>query len=288
MSLQAKAPHVPATGTPLNRITCSTLNVPDLPPEIIDRIIDHLWDQISDLYQCALVCKAWLPCARYHAFSTILLNRRRQCERFERLLIFNPNICLLVKELGFSLMGPPFLPDWLPTISETLPHLSRLHILGGGVFSSASFRGLPLLRVLNIAHIRFRQFNDFITTIHNLPALQELCIHSVELGINLIAQLPFSIDTILQPPMLRRLEFIQTRVDPDLCLGWLIKDKMVHSVERLVIRPLHRSYLPLLDQLLRLIGPNLKHLGITITGQREERGYDGTFSFLKPREWCAC
>jgi hypothetical protein len=34
--------------------------MPLLPPELIDNILDYLYDSPSDLRTCALVCKAWV------------------------------------------------------------------------------------------------------------------------------------------------------------------------------------------------------------------------------------
>ncbi|KAK7690551.1 hypothetical protein QCA50_005649 [Cerrena zonata] len=44
-----------------------------LPPETVDRIIDHLFDDKPSLAACSLVCKQWEPAARFHLFHTITI-----------------------------------------------------------------------------------------------------------------------------------------------------------------------------------------------------------------------
>ncbi len=44
---------------------------PRLPPELTDRVIDHLHDDPTSLAACSLVCSAWLPAARFHHFREV-------------------------------------------------------------------------------------------------------------------------------------------------------------------------------------------------------------------------
>ncbi|KAG6836722.1 hypothetical protein H0H93_004566 [Arthromyces matolae] len=41
--------------------------------EIIDNILDYLWNHGPTLSSCSIVCKAWLPCCRYHLFGDVNL-----------------------------------------------------------------------------------------------------------------------------------------------------------------------------------------------------------------------
>jgi len=51
-----------------------TLMPPALPSEVIDNVQDFLQDDISSLCAASLVCHSFLPCARYHVFSSLSLN----------------------------------------------------------------------------------------------------------------------------------------------------------------------------------------------------------------------
>lgn len=45
----------------------------EVPLEMWDNIIDHLWDDLPALAACTLVCHAWRPSARRHLFHTVFL-----------------------------------------------------------------------------------------------------------------------------------------------------------------------------------------------------------------------
>ncbi|EJF64777.1 hypothetical protein DICSQDRAFT_52376, partial [Dichomitus squalens LYAD-421 SS1] len=43
-----------------------------LPGELVDRIIDHLYNDASSLKATSLVCKTWLPRSRFHLFQGVV------------------------------------------------------------------------------------------------------------------------------------------------------------------------------------------------------------------------
>ncbi|KAJ7592166.1 hypothetical protein C8J56DRAFT_932682 [Mycena floridula] len=45
-------------------------DLPQLPLEMVETVIDHLHKDVKSLKSCSLVCKAWLKPSRYHIFST--------------------------------------------------------------------------------------------------------------------------------------------------------------------------------------------------------------------------
>lgn len=49
--------------------------LPDLPPELSDRILDHLYDDKPTLSLCSLVCRAWRDTAHFHLFRDVVLER---------------------------------------------------------------------------------------------------------------------------------------------------------------------------------------------------------------------
>ncbi|OCH84584.1 hypothetical protein OBBRIDRAFT_741339, partial [Obba rivulosa] len=49
-------------------------NIPTLPPELTDHIIDFLHDDRQALQACALVSRAWLPSAQLHLFYDIQID----------------------------------------------------------------------------------------------------------------------------------------------------------------------------------------------------------------------
>ncbi|KAI0079082.1 hypothetical protein K474DRAFT_1705917 [Panus rudis PR-1116 ss-1] len=65
-----------STPTPTNR----------LPPELTDRIIDHLHDDQVALGKAALASREWLPAIRYHRFRQVVLEGRDRVRAFWRLM----------------------------------------------------------------------------------------------------------------------------------------------------------------------------------------------------------
>lgn len=51
-----------------------SVDLPPLPQELIDNIIDHLHNDNISLLNCALVCRAWLSTSRLHLFAKIHLH----------------------------------------------------------------------------------------------------------------------------------------------------------------------------------------------------------------------
>lgn len=71
---------------------------PDLPLELSDNIIDHLWDDSDSLATCTLVCRAWLPSARTHLFDTVKLVPRKWDDYAEEMQALH-RICPFVRTL---------------------------------------------------------------------------------------------------------------------------------------------------------------------------------------------
>ena len=52
----------------------SAMSIPSLPPELLDRIIDLLYDSHTTLRDCCLVAKSWVPRTRSHLFDKVILS----------------------------------------------------------------------------------------------------------------------------------------------------------------------------------------------------------------------
>jgi hypothetical protein len=140
-----------------------------LPPEIVDHIIDHLHDSPPDLRVCACVCKGWLESARFHLFYSISIVPRNQsypsCHRLYEALQHSPRIAFHVRQLTFStneggmgLLMTEF-SDW-PTLKRVLPLLLQ------------SFTRLSRLKLVDIT---WASLTPIIRkTIRNLLALPSL------------------------------------------------------------------------------------------------------------------
>ncbi|KZT72397.1 hypothetical protein DAEQUDRAFT_34079 [Daedalea quercina L-15889] len=62
------------------------LDLPTIPPELHEEIIDFVWNDQSTLGVCSLVSRAWLPTARSHKFHTVHLYSQPRRNQFDELL----------------------------------------------------------------------------------------------------------------------------------------------------------------------------------------------------------
>ncbi|KAI0935124.1 hypothetical protein AcV7_004018 [Taiwanofungus camphoratus] len=67
---------LPSIALDSTSLTDNANMVPYLPPEVTDYIINFLWYDFRTLYNCALVCHAWLPCSRFHLRSPLIIHNR--------------------------------------------------------------------------------------------------------------------------------------------------------------------------------------------------------------------
>ncbi|KAH9927762.1 uncharacterized protein B0H18DRAFT_1002037 [Fomitopsis serialis] len=58
----------------------------ELPLELCEIIVDHLWDDLSTLAACSLVCHAWLPTTRLHKLLTVTLRTLERCKWLQAFL----------------------------------------------------------------------------------------------------------------------------------------------------------------------------------------------------------
>jgi hypothetical protein len=151
---------------------------PHLPPEIIDRIIDHLHDNQADLRTCARVCRAWLTSSRFHLFYSISINSgpwRRMYRAVQR----SPDIALHVRELRLF----PDMPEPRDIVPDLLRSFAALRKLEVREFSwtlltpevRESIRGilaLPSLVHFNVDSADFCRIEHFANLIH--PHLKRL------------------------------------------------------------------------------------------------------------------
>ena len=101
---------------------------PLLPPEVIDRIIDHLHDDILTLMSCTLVCKAWKPASRFHLFRDVSLGgfRGPKLENLPALLEHIESFCAESETL--EIRGWIMTIDMLALVLDRMPRLVGLQL----------------------------------------------------------------------------------------------------------------------------------------------------------------
>ncbi|SJL14143.1 uncharacterized protein ARMOST_17598 [Armillaria ostoyae] len=180
----------------------SSLSVPQ---ELIDYILDFLHDDVPTLRMCSLVSRAFLPCSRYHIYSSVTiihvdeldLFRERyagqlyQTQNLAALLEHSPHVPPLVTRFGMRSMA--MMEDASMDISSfsiisSLHNLSHIELIAHqsqeswDAFPAVNLRPfLTALRSVPLKTFKFcavelatsEQFEDLFTAIAN-PALKHL------------------------------------------------------------------------------------------------------------------
>ncbi|KAK7448795.1 hypothetical protein VKT23_013525 [Stygiomarasmius scandens] len=137
-----------------------------LPQELVDTIIDFLFDDKDSLNSCALVSKSWLPSSRFHLFHTVALastdtDKRR---RLHDLITANPHIGNCIHYLQLSV--PSEEDTALEALLPLLPSLRKLNLTSG---SLVPWLSIPL-------SIR----TTILRTVFPLDSLVYLCLRNWE------------------------------------------------------------------------------------------------------------
>ncbi|KZT07812.1 uncharacterized protein LAESUDRAFT_602594, partial [Laetiporus sulphureus 93-53] len=115
--------------------------LPQLPIEIWERTIDHLWNSPPTLLSCSLVCKSWCYRSRFHLVKRLVLHTRkavRQCAH-------------MVKE------HPILKPRVMTSIFETHPsHIECRPVAQLGTFATMFAGRLPHVKVMAIWHVEWQ------------------------------------------------------------------------------------------------------------------------------------
>ncbi|KAG6909684.1 hypothetical protein DXG01_016091 [Tephrocybe rancida] len=220
-------------------VTYSAPIPPRLPQELVDYIIDHLYDDLATLSSCSVVCHAWRPTSLFHMFSKITLKVTATitpfelCRRLYHVLSSSQSICSYVKELEVlegSQLGTQVAPHVVLTGSQsmiwvtnerTLPHifrkLTQLKRLDFGAQSATiqwsrmqppthsairQMFSLPSLTFVRLASWNFASFWDLSALLSCCTNLQALTLSSITFG----QQPGFPDDLPGTPPVLSDLQ----------------------------------------------------------------------------------
>ncbi|KAL1757877.1 hypothetical protein FB107DRAFT_272484 [Schizophyllum commune] len=157
---------------------------PPLPAELTDYILDCLEGDRRVLFSCALVCRAWLPRARHHAFRTLHLTPDN-VDGFLALLAAPSGTlgrgrtrALHVRQnqthgrepLLDKLLASPLIPD-------ALAHVEQLTVLYANWTpraAEARFGAFARVTVLKLCLPGYPSVDDFVDFVCAHPALREL------------------------------------------------------------------------------------------------------------------
>jgi hypothetical protein len=254
-----------------------------IPQEIIDQVIDHLYDDWETLRTCALVCRAWVPSSRYHLFGVVNIYalEYEQPGRYSSLIghldhplcTFAPSVRVLY--ITSTVDGDPNLSDdWLdpliPYLSKLLSVKTLVGISIGGwpnnhwhrLFKSTSF--VNQITHLSLRYSEFVSFEQCMETIHSFPSLETLdCTNNYPHGNPDADECTL---TLPPPPSLRILATcFHITGHWQLIWQWLHRSQTRLSKIKLVSNVtsnISAAKVSTLNQYLRFLGPSLEILSM--------------------------
>jgi hypothetical protein len=136
----------------------------EFPPEIVDQILAQLCDSPPALRSCTLVCRSWLPSARYQLHGSVGLSRNL-VQPFIKLTESPGNpFTSILHSLSLVQLGD------LSHMRPVLVHLLALRSLRlQSYVLSATFPNLPHLTSLSLHSVRFASPTGFSKFMSHFP-----------------------------------------------------------------------------------------------------------------------
>ncbi|KAF7975691.1 hypothetical protein HWV62_8805 [Athelia sp. TMB] len=167
--------------------------------ELVDMIVDFLYDDRATLAACGLTCRSWLPAARFHLFYRVEVSPftfQSLCEVFERW----PHLAVHVQSLS---VGDRALSDQkTPPADEMVAQVHRLTALltsvrylriSGRFLRWTARRAWPVLRALSssmsqvthldVLYLTVLALGDWAVFLSNFTALRRVSLFQVFWGV---------------------------------------------------------------------------------------------------------
>jgi hypothetical protein len=247
--------------------------MPRLPAELTDVIVDFLYGDEESLANCSLVCKEWLPTARYHIIKKLLLYPWN-VEAFMN-LITHPSATLVphIHHLKIYLIDPGH-TKLFHAMFLCLPRfkfLRRLELQGGIAwtsFTASSVDGLICKSVtdMTLVDLPFNDFTDVMSVVASFPSLKRLSVINPRFFRQTSSHMTPGLDLahFLQHtrlPNIHDLVVIEVPDQPTYFLDWFsCHGTLVNSLSV----ALGSLKLPSLNQYLQVLGPSLLFLQVDV------------------------
>ena len=162
----------------------TTMSNPNLPPEMLDHVVNFLHDDIEALRRCCLVSKSWVPRARKHLFAVVQFGSSDDIDAWKKIFSDPPNSpahhtrILSISHFDVVTAEDAAEGGWIPTFSRVayldLDHgpLTPLTVPSG--ISLAPFHNFSLaLKTLRVTCFLLRP-PRVIDLIRSFPLLEDL------------------------------------------------------------------------------------------------------------------
>lgn len=258
------------------RMSSVSFAMANLPPELVDEIIDHVHDDCLALAACALTAPSWTHRARSHLFHTVALRHERSFRHFKTLLEHSPTIAQYPRNLfideswnGFEFRNcrngsseRPWVADALEVLGTRLAGVRSLRVMLHPHLLTDRFNIRMLLnqhftRVteLFLSDCAFTASDHLLACIEARPGLRRLSLsHVYPTG---------PMDGALRLPHLEQFE-----VDYKSCsrtvLVWLLREP--DNLRGLRVLQLNNACgdVELITRFLSRVGPSLQHLRLQV------------------------
>jgi hypothetical protein len=262
--------------------SCSHTNSRRLPPELVEHIIDYLYNSPEDLRSCALVCKAWVAPCRFHLFHTICFNYLLSlppCRRLQSVIQRSPHVAFCVRELYFSPSRPiedlerVELDTILPQIFRSFTRLRKL-VLGPLSWDELTSNvkklledilALPSLVHLDAQEATFPSAKSFLDLVHpQLKRLHGYYDYDYDGGSELMNREDGWEMVVERQPC--HLEHLEWDCDTGRFIDWLLESQSLIDIS--TVRTLYLGEVDVegpqhpVTRLLRTMGKSLEHLTI--------------------------
>ncbi|KZT00200.1 uncharacterized protein LAESUDRAFT_614766, partial [Laetiporus sulphureus 93-53] len=162
--------------------------LPQLPIEVWENVIDHLWDNQWDLLECRLVCRAWYPLSRFHLDRKIWFSSSKGAKAYVKMLKQRPELSKRAQNMDMYGCWGDLSALSLAAIllARKLPQLETLMIwestwkpwtMHRDVFLHLSAFSVTSLVLL---YVRFPSITVFGRLVCALPRLVELECHTLQ------------------------------------------------------------------------------------------------------------
>ena len=172
-------------GTPSSSV-CVRPFPGSFPPELVDVVIDQLYNDVNSLRTCALASSSWLPTSRYHLFNDVLFGDEASILRWTQTFPAPSGIPSYVENLHVSCAS---LLDDASDVSLDISTFTRLKglFIGGNEVTPTRYRRLLsrnyFQRITLLPSKSLRTFSlsfpvvpvsDVISVVRHFPRLDDL------------------------------------------------------------------------------------------------------------------
>lgn len=247
--------------------------LPRLPWELMDGIIDHLQTDLPTLGQCGMVSSAWLKRSRHHIFSTVQLWPWRIRDFIQ---LSTSKKCTFSNSIQRVELDDSRIKPGVPCIqfmdALSFSHLSCLSQVEAVQIRSVDWTSLNpteqtklrrrfaqfrMLKLLEFDDVTFHDLREVVHIINSFPLLKHL-----SANVCFMKYTEHAVAGASRLPIPRTVETLELGTDDGIpvVLTSLLAQSADPHVTRLNLRNLKAQHLPYLSSVVRRVGSHVRHL----------------------------